>query len=146
MRLRFFIIDDLENIRLLLRYYLTFLGHEVICAENPRAENICAKIQCTSEFPCADGYFVDLTMPHMTGIEYLENTVRRGCKVPPLNKVLFSGNLTQEASDRAKELGVTLMEKPIELSKIGELVVEMQSRVDPNRRLAELPAPGQIHP
>ncbi len=139
MVLRFFVIDDVEGIRLLFHDYLKSLGHEVICAEHPMAENVCSKVQCTCEVACADGYFVDLSMPYMTGIEFLEDTVRRGCKVPSRNKVLMSSNTTQEAYYKAEELGITLVNKPLKLSKIRELVEEMHNRVSPNRMLAELP-------
>ncbi len=139
MKLRFVVIDDVEGIRLLFREYLTDLGHEVICAEHPLAVPVCNKTQCSKGFACADGYFVDLSMPYMTGIEFLESLFRRGCKAPPRNKVLMSGNFSQEVYDKAKELGVTLVNKPLELSKIGELVEEMHNCVDPNRRLADLP-------
>ncbi len=140
MKLRFFVIDDVEGIRHLFREYITGMGHEVVCAEHPLAVPVCNKTQCSQEFACADGYFVDLSMPYMTGIEFLESLFRRGCKAPPRNKVLMSGNFSQEICDKAKELGVTLVNKPFELSKIGELVEEMQNRVDPNRRLADLPS------
>jgi len=140
MELRFFVIDDIEGVRDILQEYLTHLGHEVICAEHPLAAPICQKTQCNIEFACADGYFVDLSMPHMNGIDFFESLTRRGCKAPPENRVLMTGNLTQEAKDKADELGVTVVHKPLQLSKIEELVEEMRSNVDPKRRLADLPS------
>ena len=139
MKLRFFVIDDIEGIRVLFSEYLTRLGHEVICAEHPLAAPVCQKTQCNIEFACADGYFVDLSMPHMNGIDFFESLIRRGCKSPSRNRVLMSGNITNEAMDKANELGITVVNKPLQLSKIEELVEKMRSRVDPNRRLAVLP-------
>ena len=140
MKLRFFVIDDVEGIRLLFREYITAMGHEVVCAEHPMAENVCSKSQCTSEFACADGYFVDLSMPYMTGIEFLENAVKRECKIRPKNNVLMSGYFTQEATDRAEKLGVTLVNKPVNLYNIKGLIEERHNRIDQNRRLSDLPA------
>ena len=141
MKLRFIVIDDVEGIRHIFSEHLTHLGHEVICAEHPLATPVCKKPQCTNEFACADGYFVDLSMPHMTGIDFFASLVRRGCKTPPRNRVLMTGNLTREAMYKANELGITVVQKPLQLSKIGELVAEMRSRVDPKRSLAVLPSP-----
>jgi len=140
MKLRFIVIDDVEEVRELIREYLTHLGHEALCAEHPLAEPACKKTQCSNEFACADGYFSDLSMPHMTGIDFFESLTRRGCKTPPGNRILITGNLTQEAMDKANELGVTVVHKPLHLNKIEELVEEMRSRVDPKRRLAALPS------
>ncbi len=140
MKLRFFVIDDVEGIRYIISEYFTGFGHEAICAEHPLAKPACQKTQCTNEYACADGYFVDLSMPHMTGIEFFESLVRRGCKVPSRNRVLMSGNLTQQDIDKANKLGITVVHKPLPLSKIGELAEEMRSRVDPKRRLATLPS------
>ena len=140
MKLRFFVIDDVEALRDLFSDYLTHLGHEVICAEHPLATPVCQKTQCDVEFACADGYFVDLTMPHMNGLDFFDSLIRRGCKCPPRNRVLMSGNIAKEAMDKANELGVTVVHKPLQLSKIEELVEEMCSRVDPKRRLADLPS------
>ena len=141
MKLRFIVIDDQEGIRYIFREYLTELGHEVVCAEHPLAEPICNKTHCCNEEACADGYFVDFSMPYMTGIEFLENSLRRGCKIPLKNMVLMSGNFTQWAYERAEELGITLKNKPIKLSEIETLIEEMQNRINPNRKLAELAAP-----
>ena len=80
MKLRFVVIDDIEGVRDILQEYLTHLGHEVLCAEHPLAEPACKKAQCTNEFSCADAYFVDLSMPYMTGIDFFESLTRRGCK------------------------------------------------------------------
>ena len=140
MKLRFIVIDDVEALRNLFSDYLTHLGHEVICAEHPLATPVCQKTQCDVEFACADGYFVDLTMPHMNGIDFFDSLTRRGCKTPPGNRILITGNLSQEAMDKANELGVTVVHKPLHLNKIEELVEEMRSRVDPKRRLAALPS------
>jgi DNA-binding NtrC family response regulator len=144
MKLRFFIIDDEEGLRQLLHEYLTFLGHEVICAENPTAENVCNKSICSSELPCADGYFVDYSMPEMNGIDYLESVVKRGCKPPTQNKVLMSGNLPLDVFDRATKIGCTVLYKPFGLEEIRGLVEEMSARVDPSRKLSDLSAMGTI--
>lgn len=142
MKLRFIVIDDQKGIRYIFREYLTELGHEVVCAEHPLAEPICNKTSCYNKYACADGYFVDFSMPYMTGIAFLENSLKRGCKVPLENMVLMSGNFTQWAHEKAEELGITLKNKPIQLSEIGALIEEMQNRIKPNRKLAELPTPG----
>lgn len=138
MKLRIIVIDDEKSIRYTFSEFLTSLGHEVINSEHPLAEFVCKKTQCTCEVACADGFFVDLSMPHMTGIQFLESLFRRGCKSPPANRFLMSGNLTKEAFDKASELGVTVVHKPVKLSKIAELVEEMQNNIDPHRRLADL--------
>lgn len=140
MKLRFIVIDDIEGVRDVLQEYLTHLGHEVICAEHPLATPVCQKTQCDLEVACADGYFVDLSMPQMNGIDFYESLIRRGCKSPPSNRVLMSGNISKEAIDKANEFGITVVSKPVSLSKVEELVNEMRSRVDPNRKLADIPS------
>ncbi len=138
MKLRFFVIDDEEGLRQLLHEYLTILGHEVICAENPVADCLCNKPSCSSEFPCADGYFVDYSMPEMNGIDYLEGLVKRGCKSPTRNRAIMSGNLPQDVFDRATKIGCPVLYKPFGLEEIRGLVEEMSARVDPSRKLADL--------
>lgn len=137
MKLRIIVIDDEKSIRYTFSEFLTSLGHEVINAEHPLAEPVCKKTQCTNEVACADGYLVDLSMPHMTGIQFLESLFKRGCKSPPANRVLMSAYLTKEALDKASELGVTVVLKPLTFNKISELIKEMQNHINPHRRLTD---------
>jgi len=52
----------------------------------------------------------------------------------------MSGDLTNDAIERGKKLGIRLVHKPVTPGKIVELVKEMQTHVDPHRRLADLPS------
>ena len=138
MKLRFTIIDDSEEIRNLFCLHLTRMGHEVVCAEHPLAEPVCQKAQCTNDDACADGYFVDFSMPHMTGLHFFQSLLKRGCKSPPENRFLMSANLPEDAMKKASELRITYVRKPFRLKRIEELVEEAQIRLDLHLRRADL--------
>jgi DNA-binding NtrC family response regulator len=140
LKLRFVLIDNQPGIRGVLREYLMYLGHEVVCADACTFDNACIEFNGNHELACADGYFVDYTLSNMTGIEYLENKLQRACNCPAKNMFLMSGNFSQNVIDRAKSININLLDKPFQLNKISEFVAEISARVDTNRKLADLSA------
>jgi len=136
--LRVFVIDDEENIVESMRSYIEQLGHEVFTAPEPLLCDIYQGYSCCEEHACGDLVFVDYNMPRMTGLEFIELMARRGCKGPKENKVLMSGNTSAIDMDKVKALGCQVVQKPLRLARVGEIVEEAKNQIDPHRKLADL--------
>jgi DNA-binding NtrC family response regulator len=138
MKLRIFVIDDEESIRDTFNWHLTDNGHEVICIAEPTECAVYQGKDCDHDEPCGDILFIDKNMPKMTGLEFIEEMSKKGCKGMTKNKVLMSGSMTNEDIYRAKELGCLAIDKPVTLAKLDELVAEMKKLIPSDRKLAEL--------
>ena len=68
---------------------------------------------CSETSPCCDALITDNLMPKMTGLEFITNQIRKGCKLPAENRLLISGNLMDRDIKRAEELGVAYVQKPV---------------------------------
>lgn len=74
----------------------------------------------------------------MSGLEFIEAMKKQGCKGIAQNMVVMSGALAQEDISKATALGCVVVEKPITLNQIDELIEEMKKVINPERRLADL--------
>jgi len=78
-------------------------------------------------------------MPNTTGLEFIENQIRHGCKAIEKNKALMSGKWTDTELIQAKRLGCKTFEKPFKTSELLSWLDECEKRIDPNRKLSDLP-------
>jgi CheY-like chemotaxis protein len=86
-----------------------------------------------------DVLITDQRTPKMTGLDFIENQTRNGCKAIMKNKAVISGNWTKEECEQAKSLGCQIFNKPFRIEEISEWLDECEKSIDPNRKLAELP-------
>jgi CheY-like chemotaxis protein len=109
------IIDDEEGNRETLGVYSEMLGYEPILAEDySSCSTILAKIQaCAEEQSCADVLLINQNLATMTGLEFVEKQILKGCKAATYSKAIMSGALTQEEFKLAKKLGCHVLQKPV---------------------------------
>ena len=105
------IIDDEPAFVVMLTKMLQSLGFEVKVSTDPRSSQ-------TYEIRDSDVVFVDSLMPHVSGLEVLEQLARQGTKA---NIVAMSGN--PQSLDRAESLA-----KKLDLNLVG--VLEKPFRLD----------------
>lgn len=138
MKLRIFVIDDEESIRETFQWHLEAKGHEVVVAEEPLACDIYHDCACQEGSPCGDLLFVDYAMPRMTGLEFVEFMHKRGCKANPAVKYIMSGNINIIDMEKVKEIGCNVLQKPVTLEKIDEIVEKIKAIHSPDRQLTAL--------
>ncbi len=119
---RVVIIDDETAFSTLLTKIVTKLGHEVMGSTDARSSH-------TYEIRDSDVVFVDLLMPHVSGLQVLEKLARQNVKC---SIVLMSGQ--GERLDEAEKLANSLnlqvigaLEKPFRLADIADILEEAES-------------------
>ena len=134
---RILIFDDDESIRDMLWRYFDRRGYEVFTFPHPRSCPICEISECTRPLAesCADLIITDLNMPFMRGLDFLQQQRSKGCKVK--NLALMTADLEEADRSRAKELGVTVFEKPFLLADLEKWANEAEATIPPNRKLAD---------
>ena len=110
---RVVIIDDEPAFSTVLTKMVSGLGYEVMVSSDPRSSQ-------TYELRDSDIVFIDTLMPHVSGLQVLEQLSRQNVKSAI---VLMSGHgeRLDEAEKLAKKLGLYLMgalEKPFRLADV----------------------------
>ena len=136
--MRIFVIDDEESIRDSFRMYLEDQGHEVLTADRPRSCAVFQGHDCDNDYPCGHLLLIDHFLPGMNGLDFIEMMGRRGCKGAVRNKVIMSGDTTAIDQNKADRLGCKVVQKPLTLGKLDQIIDEIQTTVDSNEKLAEL--------
>ena len=95
---------------------------------------------CEADHPCADLAFIDYNMPKMTGLEFIELMTRRGCNAEPATKILMTGDMGTVDRQAVAAIGCRLVQKPVSFRAVDEIVKEIQSKLSPERQLADLTA------
>ena len=138
MNLRIFVIDDEESIRDSFRIHLEGQGHEVLTADKPHACAVFQGHDCDRDYPCGHMLLIDHFLPGMNGLDFIQMMEQRGCKGAMRNKVLMSGDTTAVDKEKAERLGCHIIQKPLTLGKLDQIVDEVQATVDLNEKLANL--------
>ena len=110
---RVVIIDDEPAFSTVLTQMVSSLGYEVMVSSDPRSSR-------TYELRDSDIVFIDALMPHVSGLQVLEQLARQNVKS---GIVLMSGQgeRLDEAEKLAKKLGLYLigaLEKPFRLADV----------------------------
>ena len=137
MSYRALIFDDEKEIRKILWDIFDYRGYQVFTFPHPgicplSEEEICP---CSSEETCSDVILSDLKMPIKTGIDFLEEQIKKGCKCKHL--ALMSGNFSDEDISRAKSLGANIFKKPFKLKEITNWLDQIEKDIDPKRQLSD---------
>jgi CheY-like chemotaxis protein len=74
-------------------------------------------------------------MPGMTGIEFVERQMQRGCKGIIGNKAVLSGTWSEQELAQAKLLGCRVFDKPFKLNDIVAWMNDREQRILPGRKL-----------
>lgn len=129
MNLRIYLIDDEECIRDTFKWHLEALGHTVMTADRPASCKVFQGHLCTQTAPCADALIIDQHMPGMTGLEFIKQLSRRGCRGMANNILLMSGNTSAIDRRTVAELGCALVQKPLSLERLGLWMEGVEQRV-----------------
>ena len=134
-KIRIILFDDEVLIRKLYGRYFQSKGYEVIKYQNPSLCPLQQKHDCHCEEQelCADIMITDVDMPFVSGLDFVESQLRKGCKIP--NIAIMSGVWTESTMKRAKDLGCTVFEKPINLSVLTEWLNKCVKRLDQSKNL-----------
>ncbi len=143
MRLRVVVVDDDEFIRSLISSALESRGYEVIACSEPLFCPIYldCKCPCPKHQPCCDIIITDIKMPNMTGLEFIENQRKHGCKVPYM--AIMSGSWADTELEQAESLACHVFKKPFRIDEINKWLDECEKSIDPSRKLSDLPYRNQ---
>ncbi|RMF92744.1 MAG: response regulator [Candidatus Schekmanbacteria bacterium] len=135
MRLRAVVFDDDPEIRNLLTKILELRGYEVLAFAEHRSCTLYENPSCYCKYKeaCADVIITDLCMPVSTGIEFVRNQRKKGCKVK--NIAIMSGDWTDSDVKKAKKYKCHIFYKPFGIEEINKWLDLCESRIDPQRRL-----------
>ncbi|MCU0626668.1 MAG: response regulator [Gemmatimonadaceae bacterium] len=104
---RVLVLDDDQLVLRTMTRILERAGHQVTGYTEPRT----ALMALVTDPGCADVIVTDLTMPGMTGLEFLAALRRADVRTPA---IMCSGYLDEETARRARLLGVVqLFDKPV---------------------------------
>lgn len=135
VRIRAFVFEDDEVIRSVLRRLLQRRGYEVLASSEPGScpLYLTDACPCPLNHVCGDIILSDIDMPGMTGLEFVQNQIKNGCKVK--NIALMSGSWVYPDPQRAHELGCKIFCKPVAISEINKWLDDCEKKIDPNRIL-----------
>ena len=134
---RAFVVDDDNYIRNFLQDVLQGRGYEVIAFSNP---SMCPNYKMTScpchpLQSCTDIIISNMHMPISTGVEYIENLQKKGCRCD--NIALISGNWKDEDLAKANAMGCKILYKPFQLAEFLEWLDEVEKKIHPERVLTD---------
>ncbi|NTW60098.1 MAG: hypothetical protein HGB21_03790 [Nitrospirae bacterium] len=92
--------------------------------------------ECPGPYSCGDLFIVGHALPAMNGIDLLLSQHQRGCKLSASNKAVIAGSLSGEGMATLAALGSTLLQQPLDVSKLEQWVTECENRMDLDRPVA----------
>lgn len=113
-KLKIMIIEDEPCIRESLTWFLEELGHEVVATEIPGDCHVYQGHLCERKISCTAVLLIDQHLPGMKGLDFIEALFERGCKGITSNMLLMSGDSTSIDHAKAKRLGCTVVQKPMD--------------------------------
>ena len=142
MRLRVVIFDDEPAIRQGLGALCADRGYEVFTFPDPTCCPLYGMppCPCPRGSVCADLLLVDLLMPEVDGLAFVEGLRAQGCPTPQI--ALMSGAWPPTARARALRLGCRIFGKPFARADLLAWFDTVEAQVDPTRVLLDWRAPG----
>jgi CheY-like chemotaxis protein len=127
---RAIVCDDDSLIQGLVRDIMEKMGYEVLTADTPFT---CAFYRehvdsCPQHNRCADVLITGYQMPHMTGLELLEQQHKGGCKLTSRNKALMTAHDDPALREKAEALGCKFILKPTLVSTLATWLPECEKR------------------
>jgi len=135
MKLRAFVFDDDEAVCMWCSAVLQKREYEVYAY--PKAQKCPAYLDggcpCPGGHMCGDIFIVDIYMPSITGIKYIEQLREHRCRVK--NFALISGWWSDAELRRAEELGCGILKKPHVLDDLNRWLDSCETNIHPGRKL-----------
>ena len=138
MKLRAVVFDDDPTIREMLREICEIRGYEVYAFPDPKVcpLHIISRCPCPRGTKCADVIISDVQMPHVNGLDFIENLLQKGCKQPHI--ALISGDWSEADLARAGRLGCSIFAKPFQLSLMVHWLERVETMISKTRTLCNL--------
>ncbi len=138
MKYRTILCEDYESVRKIFNSILAERGHEVFSFEDAGdcPLNSLTECICDHKNPCSDIIITDVSMPKVSGLEFVENLRKKGCKIK--NIALISGFWTEKDISRAKKNGCTVFHKPLKIEVLSEWLNNCEENIAPLRILSKL--------
>jgi DNA-binding NtrC family response regulator len=135
-RIRALVFDDNELICSLLWKFLEKRGYEVFTFLDPDSCPLhrTPSCNCPMDHACVDIIITDINMPNVSGLEFIEDQLKKGCKVK--NIALMSGKWSDYEVEYAKRLGCQFFRKPFGLDELNEWLDGCEKKIDTNRALS----------
>ncbi|MBT7068050.1 MAG: response regulator [Verrucomicrobia bacterium] len=135
-RPRAILFDDEPDLVRLLELLLKREGYEVFTYTDP---SLCPLqqshgCQCGEMQLCADLMITDIDMPNVSGLDFIEGQIRKGCKIQKI--AIVSGGWSEAKKKRAEDLGCAVFEKPVALSALTDWIKQCGERTDQDKDLA----------
>jgi len=135
-KMRVIVFEDDQDIGQLIEQFLKDKGYEVYMYQDPsqcplQHSHDC---QCSEKETCADVVITDIDMPHVSGFDFIEGQVSKGCKIR--NMAVMSGRWSEISAKRAESLGCTVFKKPFSLSLFAEWLDMCEDRLDRSKNLS----------
>ncbi len=132
------IFDDEPSIQTLFKDYFSQMGYEVLTYGEPLLCPVYGQAGsvCEQGHPCADVLITDDQMPRMSGVELLRMQADNGCKMPPENKALMSGDISDEKHRIVSAMGCAAFVKPFSLRDMDSWIAACEQRMDLSQPLA----------
>ena len=131
LRIRAMIFDDDPAIRSLLRAIFELREYEVMAFAHAF---VCQMCQCPNGSVPADIIICDISMPGITGVEFLEHQRMKGCRSK--NLAMMSGFWSESDRRRARNLDCQIFEKPFTTQEIVTWLDACEKMIDPKRMLS----------
>jgi CheY-like chemotaxis protein len=137
MKYRTILCEDNGSVRELLNYILEERGHEVFSFKDAGDCPLSSLTECKCNHInlCTDIIITDISMPKVTGLEFIEKLKKNGCRIN--NIALVSGYWTEEYIAKAEELGCAVFHKPVLPDELFEWIESCEKKIDPQRVLSE---------
>ncbi len=137
MKPRVLIFEDNASLRSTLDNILKELGFEVFTFSDPGMCPLRASGDsiCPLNHACSDIIISDVNMPTETGLEFIEERLRNGCKIK--NRALMSADWSETDLQRAKKLECRIFHKPFNLEELLPWLKECRKRIDSKRELSD---------
>ena len=136
-KLRAIVLEDDQSIRRLVKHILESYGFETLAYEDPAScpLSLPHDCQCQDSTVCADILISDVEMPHMTGLEFIEGQIHKGCKFR--NIAFMSGGWSEADLNKARSLGCKTFYKPFDISELTSWIEECEASVEKDRILSD---------
>jgi CheY-like chemotaxis protein len=136
---RVLIFEDNEILRTTLKSILDGLDYEVHVFADP---SMCPQFyasnhSCRLNDSCSDIIISDVNMPIENGLDFIENRLRKGCKVKFW--ALMSADWNESDLQYAKKLGCKVFRKPFDLVELLDWLNDCRRQIDHSRMLIDWP-------
>jgi len=131
---RVIIFEDEKTLRDLFTLIIEGNGYDVALYESPGhfPIHICTDCLKNGNKRCADILLTDIAMPKVSGLDFIEDRLTKGCKISEI--AIMSGLWTDEKIIRAEKLDCTVLEKPVSVARPISWLKECMNKINNTKK------------